>query len=167
MRARLDRSRFLTVILVTSLLALLPACAATVPLATPAEDLDAKRFEVPPGKALLYIYRTMFLGSAHTYELRVDSNFIGETGKDTYYVVEVLPGMVRIQLDVPRAYAKPGTVDLIHLDIMAEPGKIHWIEQGSRPRGFPHLPEHVLSEQLPYVGMRAVSKSRLAGRIQL
>jgi len=71
---------------------LLTACA-TVPLALPEMDAQAKRMNPPSGKALLYVYRGFSpAGAAVVAEPAVDGQKMGGLAPKTFLVVELEPG---------------------------------------------------------------------------
>ncbi len=78
-----------TVLLIAAVLA---GCAQLPP--TPA-DIQAKRFEVPPGKAVIYVVRTL-LDSRESSGLVLEKGGLVMTLPGTYYRWEVDPGMHRV-----------------------------------------------------------------------
>jgi hypothetical protein len=81
------------VIAVTFIMAFLAGCAATVELASPEEDLEAKRFVCEEGKANIYVTRQdQFTGSAVLFQLVVDQHAIGGIAPGTYHLIPVEPG---------------------------------------------------------------------------
>jgi hypothetical protein len=73
------------------------AGCATVPMATVEQDIEAKSFTPPPGKANLYIARrSAYFGSAVTFRIMVDGIPIGSIGPGTYHLVAVEPGQHNI-----------------------------------------------------------------------
>ncbi|MEW6672241.1 MAG: caspase family protein [Thermodesulfobacteriota bacterium] len=84
------------VLLLVMLSMLLSACAS-VPVASPEMDMKAKNMTPPPGKALLYVYRSaVFVSSGVLYKIIVDGNTIGALAERTYLTVVLEPGKHRI-----------------------------------------------------------------------
>ncbi len=71
--------------------ALLTGCAS-VPMAPPAADQQAKQFQVARDQAKIYVYRNETLGAALKMPLTLNGKSVGETGPKTYYVFDVAPG---------------------------------------------------------------------------
>jgi hypothetical protein len=67
------------------------ACAS-VPMARPERDVEAKRFEVPPDQASLYVYRDETFGSAIKFTVLVDGQHVGDTAAHTFLLVPVAAG---------------------------------------------------------------------------
>jgi hypothetical protein len=82
-----------------SLAAALLAGCASVPLATPGADAQAKQLQPPEGKALLFVFRDDGLAAMSLFPLFVDEERVGDLSNGSYYVVEVEPGPHR--LDFP------------------------------------------------------------------
>jgi hypothetical protein len=118
-----------------ALAALLAGCAS-VPLASPEADAEAKRAEVPEGKALIYIFRPTLAPPPNIlYSTFVDGQLLGELALQSYYLVEVEPGTHRI--------AFPWKYDAETLTLKVEAGErafVHqWLER--LPVDRPHLAE--------------------------
>ncbi len=78
------------------LLVVLGACA-TVPMGTPQEDQEAKRFDQPaPDKGALYVYRSGWMGSARAIDVTVVGGAKAELGTNTYLRLEGPPGTIEI-----------------------------------------------------------------------
>ena len=71
--------------------ALLTGCAS-VPMAPPAADQEAKQFQVAQNQAKIYVYRNETLGAALKMPLTLNGKAVGDTGPKTYYVFDVAPG---------------------------------------------------------------------------
>jgi len=65
-------------------------------MARPERDLDAKRFEVPPDQALLYVYRDETFGSAIKLTVLVDGQHVGDTAAHTFLLVPIAAGRHQI-----------------------------------------------------------------------
>ena len=73
--------------------ALLVLCAcASVPMASAERDLAAKKFEVPPDEAHLYVYRDETFGAAIKLPVLVDGRHVGDTAPHTFLLVPVVVG---------------------------------------------------------------------------
>lgn len=91
-RARLVRGAGLTI----GLLAMLGACA-TVPMGSPQDDQEGKRFDRPaPDKGALYVYRTGWMGSARAIDVAIVGGATAELATNTYLRLDGPPGMIEI-----------------------------------------------------------------------
>jgi protein involved in sex pheromone biosynthesis len=71
---------------------ILSGCAS-VPMASPEEDAEAKNFSDPPAnKAGLYVYRDTFVGQALKKTVYLDGDMIGETANKVYFYNLIDPG---------------------------------------------------------------------------
>src|SRR5437762_3269507 len=95
------------------------ACAS-VPMARPERDLEAKRFEVPPDRALLYVYRDETFGSAIKLTVVVDGQHVGDTAAHTFLLVPVAAG----RHEVVSKSEKDSTVEFT-----AQNGKAYFVWQ--------------------------------------
>lgn len=128
----------------------LTACA---PLPPSPEDIQAKRFEPVPGKAVIYLVRDIPDISREAATVMLDDNMMGSTYEGTYFRWVVEPGRHQI-----RGFA--GDAGAMTLDVW--PDRIYYVQQ-SYTRGFTgfgqsffrHIPE-------PY-GRGAVLRSVLIG----
>lgn len=93
---------------------LLAGCAQLPPSA---EDIQAKRFEPVPGKAVIYIVRDN-IGAHLDHSLWLDDSAIITTHTGTYYRWEVAPGTHRITGDAESAAA---------LTLNVEAGKLYFV----------------------------------------
>ncbi len=100
----------------TTLIALLLAGCAQLP-PTP-QDIQAKKFESVPDKAVIYIVRTS-MDSRELGALLLDDYASLTTFRKTYYRWEAAPGKHRIS-----GYGQQSAV----ITLEAEPGKIYFIE---------------------------------------
>ncbi len=101
--------------------ALLAGCAS-VPMATEAEDSEAKRFSPPPAnKAGVYIYRNKTFGSEVTKTIYIDGEPIGESAAKTFFYELVEPGERRIATE-----SEFGENDLV---LQAEAGQTYYVRQ--------------------------------------
>jgi Protein of unknown function (DUF2846) len=74
-----------------SIAVLLSGCA-TVPMATPTLDAEAKQFVPPTGKSNVYVFRGGGPGGAIAFQVQLDGRIIGSIAPDTYHLVAVEPG---------------------------------------------------------------------------
>ena len=65
---------------------------ASVPMAKPDSDLQAKKFNAVPGKSSLYIYRDEIIGSAIKIKITLNDKIVGETAPKTYFNIITDPG---------------------------------------------------------------------------
>lgn len=94
----------------------LSGCAAQLPPS--AEDIQAKKFESVPGKAVIYVVRNS-VDSAHHSSLLLDGVATITTHPGTYYRWEVAPGSRRIS-------GFGGTSELLTLQVQA--GRIYYVQ---------------------------------------
>ncbi len=78
--------------LLAATLTLLGAGCASVPMATPQQDQEAKQFKVSPDRANVYVYRNESIGAAVKFDLLVDAIPLGTTAAKTFFVVPLAPG---------------------------------------------------------------------------
>ena len=101
--------------------ALLVLCAcASVPMASAERDLAAKKFEVPPDEAHLYVYRDETFGAAIKLPVLVDGRHVGDTAPYTFLLVPVIAG--------PHVVVSKSEVDS-ELRFTAENGKAYFVWQ--------------------------------------
>ena len=96
---------------------LLGACAQLPP--TP-QDIQAKRFEATPGKAVIYLVRMRPDLSYLTATVVFDEQIIGSTHAGTYFRLEVAPGRHRFT-----GYAQDNAS--LTLDVQAD--RIYFVQQ--------------------------------------
>ncbi|MCW9732730.1 DUF2846 domain-containing protein [Avibacterium sp. 20-15] len=105
---------------------ILTGCAK-VPVASEAENIQAKQFDAPPNnKSGIYIYRDgSIFGSALKKSLYIDGKFIGESARNVYFYQQVIPGAHKISTE--------SEFSNNDLHITTEGGKNYFIEQYIRP----------------------------------
>ena len=92
--------------------------APTVPVATPEEDLEAKKFICPADKARIYVYRLpTSAGSAASMTIDIDMKRWGAINIENYLMLDVKPGFYIIRV-----------WDDTNKSINVEAGKIYFIE---------------------------------------
>ena len=98
---------------------LLTGCAS-VPMASPEHDAQAKSFAVQPGKSNIYLYRNESMGAAVKMDVVLDNNPVGKTVAKSYMKLEVSPGQHTI-------ISKAENDDV--LNINTEAGKNYFVWQ--------------------------------------
>ena len=132
------------------LVLLLAACA---PLPPSPQEIEAKRFEAVPGKAVIYLVRDYPDISREVATVMLDDNMMGSTYPGTFFRWVVEPGRHQI-----RGFA--GDNGSMIIDVA--PGHVYYVQQ-SYTRGFTgfgHSFFRLIPE--PY-GRGAVMRSELAG----
>lgn len=80
--------------ILAALLLGLGCATAQVPLATPAQQQASRRFEPPPGRALLYVIRPhMGIGRLGTLFATLDGGVLGSLPVGHYIATELEPGL--------------------------------------------------------------------------
>src|ERR1700694_3472240 len=72
---------------------LLASACASVPMASHEADLAAKKFEVPPGRANLYVFRNEGFGGAVRMSVQLDGAVLGDTAAKAYLYSPIPPGL--------------------------------------------------------------------------
>ena len=136
-----------------ALLALLAACVQLPP--TP-EDIQAKKFEAAPGKAVVYLVRPYpdIGDSAATVVL--DDQMMGSTYMGTYFRWEMPPGRHRIA-----GYA--GDTGIIMVDL--QPDRVYFVEQNVRGGGRAPSPTSFFRMIPEPRGRALVMNAMLVGRL--
>ena len=98
---------------------LLTGCAS-VQMASPEHDAQAKSFAVQPDKANIYLYRNESMGAAVKMDVVLDNNPVGKTVAKSYMKFEVSPGQHTI-------ISKAENDDV--LNINTEAGKNYFVWQ--------------------------------------
>ncbi len=109
-------------ILVTLAIVTLSGCA-TVPMASKAQDTEAKQFIVPEGKSSIYVYRNEFLGGAVAMEIDLDGSQVAITRANNYVRLIVEPGKHTITSHAENEHS---------VDVNAEKGKNHFVWQEAK-----------------------------------
>jgi hypothetical protein len=102
------------------ILMLVLVLAGCAPLPPSPQDLEAKRFEQVPGKAVIYVVRDYPDVSREAATLMLDDNMMGSTYPGTYFRWVVEPGRHRI-----RGFA--GDAGSITIDVA--PDRMYFIQQ--------------------------------------
>jgi hypothetical protein len=127
--------------------------AGCAPLPPSPQDLEAKRFEPVPGKAVIYLVRNYPDVSREAATLMLDDNMMGSTYPGTYFRWVVEPGWHQI-----RGFA--GDAGSITIDVA--PDRMYFIQQTYTRglTGFGHSFFQPIPE--PY-GRGAVIRGELVG----
>jgi hypothetical protein len=72
--------------------ALLASGCASVPMASHEADLAAKKFDVPPDRANLYVFRNESFGGAIRMSVQLDGAVFGDTAAKAYLYSPIAPG---------------------------------------------------------------------------
>jgi hypothetical protein len=86
-------------------------------------DIEAKKFLRVPDKAVLYIYRNQFIGSAWQIPITVNGELIGNTGGFTFFRKTLPPGE-----HIVESWAEKTTQITLHL----EAGNIYYLQHKTR-----------------------------------
>ncbi|MFZ7143113.1 DUF2846 domain-containing protein [Avibacterium avium] len=112
--------KIISILMLVSAL-VLTGCA-TVPMASDAQDIQAKQFNSPNKKISgLYIYRDSMFGGVLKKDLYIDDEFIGESAPNVYFYKTVKPGKHKISTE-----SEFGNNDLY---ITTQGGKNYFIRQ--------------------------------------
>lgn len=122
-------------VLVLLLAASLLTGCASVPMATPEHDAQAKSFAVQPGKSNIYLYRNESMGAVAKMDVVLDDKPVGQTVAKSYMKLEVSPGQHTV-------ISKAENDDV--LNINTEAGKNYFVWQEVKmgmfsPRSLLHL----------------------------
>lgn len=121
-----------------------------VSLAPRDEDREAKKFLTVPDKAVLYIYRNQFIGSAWQIPITVNGELIGNTGGFTFFRKTLSPGE-----SIVESWAENPTQMTLNL----EAGKIYYVRHKTRTGTMKIRAElHLVDEA---AGREGVKQSRL------
>lgn len=83
-------------IVLVAVLMLLGTGCASVPLADPAADAEAKKFELASDKASVYVYRNESFGGAIKMAVFLNDRPVGQSGPKTYFHWSLEPGTYKI-----------------------------------------------------------------------
>jgi len=93
-------------------------------LATAEEDRQAKLFQVPEGKASIYLYRDQYLARYLPLIVTLDGWVAGQTGEDSYFLWHVDPGP-----HVITTISGPTQAELVSLPLSTETGRAYYVRQ--------------------------------------
>lgn len=123
---------------------------ASVPMADPAADTQAKTFATTPGKANIYIYRNETFGAAVKMPLTLDGKSVGSTASKTFVLQQVEPGKHIVQSI---------TENEPSVEVNAEAGKNYYVWQEVKMGAFqPGSALHIVTEA---EGQKAVKECKL------
>ena len=88
-RAVIGRS--MALLLAGAALIVMSGCAS-VPMASPDQDAEAKKFDAPPAKSRIYVYRNESFGGAIYMTVSLDGRIMGRSAAQTFFVWDVAPG---------------------------------------------------------------------------
>jgi hypothetical protein len=135
------------------ILMLVVVLAGCAPLPPSPQDLEAKRFEPVPGKAVIYVVRDDPDVSREAATLMLDDSMMGSTYPGTYFRWVVEPGRHRI-----RGFA--GDAGSITIDVA--PDRMYFIQQ-TYTRGFTGFGQSFFRPIPEPYGRGAVMRGELVG----
>ena len=106
-----------------TLIGLLLAGCATVPMAPADADRQAKTFATKPDKSTIYVYRNESFGGRARMTVSLDGRVAGQSAPKTYFLWNVDPGRHEISSEAEN-------VDT--LTITTEPGKDYYVWQEAK-----------------------------------
>jgi hypothetical protein len=127
--------------------------ASCAPLPPSAKDLEAKRFELVPGKAVIYLVREYPDVSREAGTVMLDDNVMGSTYPGTYFRWVVEPGRHQI-----RGFA--GDAGSMTLDVASD--RMYFVQQ-SYTRGFTGFGQSFFRPIPEAYGRGAVLRAELVG----
>lgn len=133
--------------------ALTAALVACAPLPATPQDMQAKRFEIAPGKAVIYLVRTYLDLSDLPAPVLLDDQQIGATYAGTYFRLEVPPGRHEL-----RGYAADN--GSIKIDVQAD--RIYFIRHSVAGSWRATNPDSVF-ELMDHVSGRAAVTRAVSG----
>ena len=147
-------------ILLVCLLACAGCPAATIPLADPTLDEEAKQFHPPEGQGLLYVVRqpgTAILGGFVVFPVAIDGTALGAVAPGTYLVLPVTPGLHHVTaLTIENSAALTVRVDAGQATFVQLVSRIGWL--------LPRVALDIMDEAAGRAAVQAASRAqRLAG----
>lgn len=91
---------------------------ASVPMASPERDSQAKSFTVKHDKSNIYVYRNESMGAAVKLPIVLDGKIVGDTAAKTFMLLEVNPGNHKL--------VSKGETDSA-LDLVTKPGTNYFV----------------------------------------
>lgn len=107
-------------ILFLALMSLTMVGCASVKMADPTQDAQAKQFTAKPDVAGIYIYRNENMGAAMKMDIELDDKPLGRSAAGTYFYAEVKPGNHKITSK---------TENTVEIGIDAVAGKLYYVWQ--------------------------------------
>ena len=136
-----------------ALLVLLALAGCVAPLPPSPQEIEAKRFEAVPGKAVIYLVREYPDLSRDAGTVMLDDNMMGSTYPGTFFRWVVEPGRHQI-----RGFA--GDPGAMIIDVL--PDRVYYIQQ-SYTRGFTGFGQSFFRLIAEPYGRDAVMRSELVG----
>jgi len=96
---------------------------ATIPKASIEQDQVGKKFEAPPDKSVIYIYRDEMMGGGVRMDVLIDGFLLGDMRTKSYMRAVVKPGPHTV---LSRAENSS------QVSVNAEPGKIYYVWQEAK-----------------------------------
>ncbi len=156
MRMRLPRIVWtLTIFLLSGMTLLFSGCSATAPLASPAEDAEAKLFKVAPHKSNIYVVRTQYY-AGDLHEVAIDGGARVSLVARTYAVFPVDPGVHSIDV-----YS---TMNRANMTIETREGVNYFISMGMGSLGAHGRTKATVKLMSESKGIEEVKKARLVSR---
>ncbi|HKI97982.1 MAG TPA: DUF2846 domain-containing protein [bacterium] len=134
--------------------ALLAACSSHASLRKHSEA--DKRMPVPPGKALVYLYRPSPAGGTTVFDVAVNGAYIGKTLPGSYYLIEAPAGALDLQS------LGDNTAEL---QLKVRPGKRYYVRQRYALSLFTGRASMAVMD--PTSGRRGLAGTSLLGEIKL
>jgi hypothetical protein len=129
------------------------ALAACAQLPPSPQEIDAKRFEPAPGKAVIYMVRELPDISREASSIMLDDNLMGTTYPGTFFRWVVAPGRHQI-----RGFA--GDAGAMAIDVL--PDHIYYVQQ-TYTRGFTGFGQSFFRLIPEPYGRGAILRSELVG----
>ncbi|MDB5864720.1 MAG: lipoprotein [Betaproteobacteria bacterium] len=129
------------------------ALAACAQLPPSPQEIDAKRFEPAPGKAVIYMVRELPDISREASSVMLDDDLMGTTYPGTFFRWVVAPGRHRI-----RGFA--GDAGAMVIDVL--PDRIYYVQQ-TYTRGFTGFGQSFFRLVPEPYGRGAILRSELVG----
>jgi hypothetical protein len=129
------------------------ALAGCAPLPPTPQDIEAKRFELVPGKAVIYVVRDRPDISREAATVMLDDTMMGTTYPGTYFRWVVEPGRHQI-----RGFA--GDAGSMNLDVAAD--RMYFVQQ-SYTRGYTGFGQSFFRPIPEAYGRGAVIRGELVG----
>lgn len=109
-------------IYLASLILMLLAACAEVPMTSESLDQEAKKFTPQAGKGTLYIHRHEIFAGRFALPVQVNGLSVGQTAASSYILLNLLPGLYSVESN--------STENTAQIEVMIEPGKNHfvWLE---------------------------------------
>lgn len=144
----------LRALLVLGLAALLAACSVQAS-AHDRSEAD-KHLAVPPGKALIYVYRPSSYGETVVFDVAVNGSYIGKSEAQGYFLIEAPAGIVDLMAQGDNTATRELTV---------KAGHRYYVFEGYAPSLFTGRTSLLLMD--PVSGRKGLQRTSLLRVIQL